>query len=52
MPWPERQRRAIAADMARRGKSREEISAFFRRHGYGKGNALMDAARRHGKGKR
>jgi hypothetical protein len=52
VPWPERQRRAIAADMARKGKSREEIAAFFRRHGYGRGNALMNAARRHGKDKR
>lgn len=47
MPWPEKQRRAIAANMARQGKSREEIAAFFRRHGYGRGkNALLDAHRK------
>jgi hypothetical protein len=36
MPWPPEQRKAIAANMARQGKSRAEISAFFRRHGYRK----------------
>jgi hypothetical protein len=47
MPWPERQRRAIAANMARQGKTREEISAFFRAHGYGsKHKALMKAAKK------
>lgn len=47
MPWPEKQRRAIAAQMARDGKSREEIAAFFRKHGYGRGkNALMEAHKR------
>lgn len=35
MPWPSRQRRAIAARMVREGKSPEEISRFFREHGYG-----------------
>lgn len=46
MPWRDpRQRAAIAADLARRGKSREEIRAFFHRHGHG-GNALMEAHRR------
>lgn len=50
MPWPPNQRRAIAASMARKGKSREEIAAFFRAHGYGGGHkALLTAAR---KGKR
>ena len=36
MPWPPKQRAAIAAKMAREGKSPAEISAFFRRHGHGK----------------
>lgn len=45
MPWPPKQRAAIAARMAREGKSREEIAAFFRKHGHG-GNALMDAHKR------
>ena len=44
MPWPPRQRRAIAASMARAGKSREEIAAFFRAHGYG--NSLVKASKR------
>jgi hypothetical protein len=44
VPWPPKQRAAIAARMAREGKSREEISRFFRRHGYG--HALMDAHRK------
>lgn len=47
MPWPPKQRAAIAARMAREGKSREEISRFFRAHGYGHGkNALMEAHKR------
>ena len=49
MPWPERQRRAIAAKMAREGKSRAEISAFFRRHGHGsvsKDHPMMKRARK------
>lgn len=34
MPWPDpKQRRAIAARLSRDGKSREEISRFFREHG-------------------
>jgi len=49
MPWPPAQMRAIAARMRREGKSPEEIRAFFRKHGHGKKNALMDA---HKKGKR
>lgn len=36
MPWPEKQRKAIAARMKREGKSDAEISRFFRRHGHGK----------------
>lgn len=36
MPWPDKQRKAIAARMHAEGKSGEEISAFFRKHGYGK----------------
>lgn len=36
MPWKPAQQRAIAADLARRGKSRAEIAAFFRAHGYPK----------------
>lgn len=44
MPWPPKQRAAIAARMAREGKSREEISRFFRAHGHG--NALIDAHRK------
>lgn len=35
MPWTPAQRKAIAARMTLQGKSRAEISAFFRRHGYG-----------------
>jgi hypothetical protein len=35
MPWPKRQRAAIAANMQRQGKSRKQISAFFRKHGHG-----------------
>jgi transposase len=35
MPWPEKQRKAIAAKMQREGKSAKEISEFFRRHGHG-----------------
>ena len=35
MPWPAKQRAAIAADMRRKGKSREAISRFFHEHGYG-----------------
>lgn len=49
MPWPPKQRKAIAASMARKGKSDEEISAFFRRHGYGGGRSLMDAHKKKGK---
>jgi len=45
MPWKPSQQRAIAADMARRGKTREEIAAFFRAHGHGK-NALIEAHRK------
>jgi DNA-binding CsgD family transcriptional regulator len=36
MPWPPQQRKAIAARMNREGKSRAEISRFFRAHGHGK----------------
>jgi hypothetical protein len=36
MPWKPSQRAAIAAKMAREGKSPEEISRFFREHGHGK----------------
>lgn len=43
MPWPPKQQRAIAANLARQGKSREQISAFFRKHGYG---GALTAARR------
>lgn len=50
MPWPAKQRAAIAARMRREGKSPEEIRRFFHKHGHG-GNALMDAHRRQ-KGKR
>ena len=50
MPWKPDQMRAIAAKMRREGKSREEISRFFRAHGH-TGNALMDAHRK-SKGKR
>lgn len=46
MPWPEKQRRAIAASLARQGKSREEIAAFFRKHGYGGRDKLVKAAGR------
>jgi hypothetical protein len=47
MPWPPRQQRAIAANLARQGKTREEIAAFFRRHGYGQGHkTLMEAAKK------
>jgi hypothetical protein len=36
MPWRDpKQRAAIAARMAREGKSEEEISRFFREHGHG-----------------
>lgn len=48
MPWPPEQRKAIAARMRRQGKTPEEISEFFRRHGHGSGKALMKA---HGKRK-
>ena len=44
MPWPPKQRAAIAARMAREGKSRRQISAFFHRHGHG--GELMAAYRR------
>jgi hypothetical protein len=47
MPWPAKQRAAIAADMRRRGKSREEVSRFFRAHGYG--SALVRAHKRKAK---
>lgn len=47
MPWPDKQRRAIAASLARQGKSREEIRAFFHKHGHGGSNhPMMRAARR------
>jgi hypothetical protein len=52
MPWKPSQQRAIAANMARQGKSREEISRFFRSHGYGHGkNALIEAHRKSKKGR-
>jgi hypothetical protein len=35
MPYKPEQMRAIAAQMRRDGKSPEEISAFFRKHGHG-----------------
>lgn len=34
MPWPDRERKAIAAKMVREGKTSEEISRFFREHGH------------------
>jgi len=37
--------RAIAARMAREGKSEEEIRAFFHRHGHGE-KRLKDRARK------
>lgn len=47
MPWPAKQRAAIAADMRRRGKSPEEIRRFFHEHGYGnRTKALSDASKR------
>jgi hypothetical protein len=49
MPWPPRQQRAIAASLARKGMSRAQIGAFFRKHGYGPERSLMKAS---GKGKR
>lgn len=50
MPWPPRQRTAIFLDIKRR-KGEKAAREFMHRHGYGKGNALMDAARKQ-KGKR
>lgn len=50
MPWPDRQRRAIAADLRRKGKTPEEIRAFFHRHGHGD-HPLVKAARRKRKGR-
>jgi hypothetical protein len=41
MPWPPKQRAAIAASLARKGKTSAEISAFFRAHGYGKGHQTL-----------
>jgi hypothetical protein len=35
VPWKPSQRKAIAADLGRRGKSDEEISRFFHEHGHG-----------------
>jgi anthranilate phosphoribosyltransferase len=36
MPWRDpKQRAAIAAEMRRKGKTEEEIAAFFRAHGHG-----------------
>jgi len=45
VPWPPKQRAAIAADLRRKGKGREQISAFFRAHGHGS-HPLVKAARR------
>jgi hypothetical protein len=42
MPYKPDQMRAIAADMKRRGKSDQEISAFFHKHG--KAKAKKDLA--------
>jgi DNA-binding CsgD family transcriptional regulator len=50
MPWPPKQRAAIAARMKRQGKSPEEIAAFFREHGHGdRGKHLMNASKKKGK---
>jgi hypothetical protein len=46
MPWPPRQRRAIAARMSREGKSHEQISRFFHEHGYGAKDKLKRKKRR------
>lgn len=47
MPWKPEQRRAIAARMSREGKSREEISRFFRKHGHvGSDHPMMKAVRK------
>lgn len=47
MPYKPSQMRAIAADMVRRGKSREEIRAFFHKHGHGgHKHPFMKAAKR------
>jgi hypothetical protein len=35
MPWKPSQRKAIAADLSRKGKSPEEIRRFFHEHGHG-----------------
>jgi hypothetical protein len=35
MPWPPKQRAAIAANLARKGKSRQQIRRFFHEHGHG-----------------
>lgn len=35
VPWPPKQRKAIAARLSGEDKSDSEISAFFRRHGHG-----------------
>jgi hypothetical protein len=35
VPWSQKQMAAIAAQMRRDGKSREEIREFFHRHGHG-----------------
>lgn len=50
MPWKDpKQRAAIAAQMARDGKSQEEISAFFRKHGHGKNLSGAIKGKRRGK---
>jgi hypothetical protein len=47
VPWPKEQREAIAARMRREGKTKEQISAFFRSHGHGGGlHAKMQKGRK------
>ena len=49
MPWPPKQRAAIAADLSRKGKSRQEISRFFHAHGHPhKPDKVTRALRRRG----
>jgi hypothetical protein len=52
MPWPPKQRAAIAARMKRDGKSPDEIRRFFHKHGHGGADSLMDAHRKSKRGKR
>ena len=41
MPWPAKQRRAIAAKLRAQGKTPEEIREFFHRHGHAGGKAKV-----------